>query len=187
MRVLLVALSTASAIRVQNSTSASSHNTVAMELTTGSIKIKLHPEWAPIGVAQFQKLVSSNFFTDAAFFRVVPNFIVQFGLPAQPQAEPPALQDDPVKVSNKRGTVVFATAGPNTRTTQMFINLNDNGSLDGQGFAPIGEVTEGMDVVDNVNSQYGEEPDQGAITSQGNAYLDANFPQLTKIRTANFR
>merc|ERR1719271_204922 len=151
------------------------------------VKIKLHKEWAPIGVAQFQSLVSKGWFNNAGVFRVVPGFIVQFGLPAQPQPEPAALQDDPVKVSNKRGTVVFATAGPNTRTTQMFINLGNNANLDGQGFAPIGEVTEGMDAVDNVNNQYGEEPDQGAITAQGNAYLDANFPQLTKIKSAQFR
>lgn len=151
------------------------------------VKIKLHKDWAPIGVAQFQSLVSKGWFNDAGVFRVVPGFIVQFGLPAQPQPEPAALQDDPVKVSNKRGTLVFATAGPNTRTTQMFINLGDNAQLDGQGFAPIGEVTQGLDVVDNVNNQYGEEPDQGAITAQGNAYLDANFPQLTKIKSAQFR
>merc|ERR1719420_1504341 len=151
------------------------------------VKIKMHKEWAPIGVAQFNSLVSKGWFNNAGVFRVVPGFIVQFGLPAQPQPEPAALQDDPVKMSNKRGTLVFATAGPNTRTTQMFINLGDNANLDGQGFAPIGEVTEGLNVVDNVNPQYGEEPDQGAITAQGNAYLDANFPQLTKIRSAQIR
>merc|ERR1719454_909329 len=176
MRVLILVLSTASALRVQNSTAASNHDNVAMQLTTGAIKIKLHPEWAPIGVAQFESLVSSNFFKDAAFFRVVPNFIVQFGLPAQPQPEPAPLQDDPVKVSNKRGYLVFATAGPNTRTTQLFINTKDNAFLDGQGFSPIGEVVEGMDAVDNCNAQYGEQPDQSAITSQGNAYLDKEFP-----------
>lgn len=158
----------------------------AQQLST--IKIKLHKEWAPIGVSQFQSLVAKGIFNNAAVFRVVPNFIAQFGLPANPMPEFPAIQDDPVKVNNKRGTLVFATAGPNTRTTQMFINLNDNSdSLDGQGFAPIGEVVEGMDAVDHFNPEYGEQPDQGAITSQGNAYLDQSFPRLTKIHSATFR
>merc|ERR1719502_2105952 len=143
-----------------------------------AVKVKLHPDWAPIGVAQFQKLVGSHSLDQAAFFRVVPGFIVQFGLPATPQPDIPALQDDPVKVSNKRGTVVFATAGPNTRTNQLFINLGNNANLDGQGFSPIGEITSGMAAVDGINSEYGEEPEQGAITAQGNAYLDQSFPNL---------
>ncbi|HUJ49898.1 MAG TPA: peptidylprolyl isomerase, partial [Bryobacteraceae bacterium] len=86
--------------------------------------------------------------------------------------------------SNKRGYITFATAGPNTRTTQLFINFKDNGFLDSQGFAPFGEVVEGMDVVDKINSQYGETPDQGAITSQGDAYISKNFPAIDKIKSA---
>lgn len=152
-----------------------------------TVTMKLHPEWAPIGVAQFKNLVTSHALDEAAFFRVVPGFIVQFGLPAQPQAvKDSPLQDDPVKVSNARGTVVFATSGPNTRTNQLFINLGENGpNLDAQGFSPIGEIVEGMDAVDGINSEYGEKPDQGAITSQGNAYLDKAFPNLSKIQAAS--
>jgi len=152
-----------------------------------TVRIKMHPEWAPIGVAQFQKLVTSHSLDQASFFRVVPGFIVQFGLPAQPQPEMAALQDDPVKVSNKRGTVVFATAGPNTRTNQLFINLGNNAGLDSQGFSPIGEVVEGMDAVDAINPEYGESPEQGSITAQGNAYLDQEFPNLSKIQSATMR
>lgn len=153
------------------------------------VRVKLHPEWAPIGVAQFQKLVTSHAMDEAAFFRVVPGFIVQFGLPAHPQPEMPALQDDPVlpEVSNQRSTLVFATAGPNTRTNQLFINTGNNGpNLDSQGFAPIGEVLEGMETVDAINSEYGETPDQSAITSQGNQYLDQHFPNLSKIQAATW-
>merc|ERR1719298_283333 len=136
-------------------------------MAPSAVRVKLHPEWAPLGVQRFVELVNSHALDQAAFFRVVPGFIVQFGLPATPQPDIPALQDDPVKVSNKRGTVVFATAGPNTRTNQLFINLGDNAGLDGQGFSPIGEVLEGMDAVDAINPEYGETPDQGAITEKG--------------------
>ena len=149
------------------------------------IKIKLHPEWAPIGVERLQKLIEEQFFTDAAIFRVVPGFVVQFGLPATPQEELSKLQDDPVKYSNKRGTLVFATSGPNSRTSQLFINLGDNANLDGMGFSPIGEVVEGMDVVDAINSEYRERPSQGEISEKGNAYLDENFPNLSKISSAS--
>merc|ERR1719326_251068 len=130
--LLLVLAPISSALVVRNTAAAAGSSDVVMQLvrTPGSapstVRVKLHPEWAPIGVAQFQKLVSTHSLDQAAFFRVVPGFIVQFGLPAQPQAEMTPLQDDPVKVSNKRGTVVFATAGPNTRTNQLFINLGNN-------------------------------------------------------------
>jgi cyclophilin family peptidyl-prolyl cis-trans isomerase len=152
-----------------------------------AVRVKLHPEWAPVGVAQFQKLVSSHAIDEAAFFRVVPGFIVQFGLPAHPQPEMASLQDDPVKVSNQRGTVVFATAGPNTRTNQLFINLGNNANLDGQGFSPIGEVVDGMETVDAINPEYGEKPDQSSIKAQGNAYLDPLFPNLSKIQSASMQ
>ena len=162
---------------------------VKFTTTHGDFVVEVHRDWAPLGADRFYNLVKNRFFTDNAFFRVVPNFIVQFGLPADPAVgavwQHANIKDDPVKQSNKRGTVVFATAGPNTRTTQLFINFKDNGaSLDGQGFAPFGTVTEGMDVVDGLYAGYGERPDQGLINSQGKAYLEKNFPKLDVIKSA---
>mmetsp|Transcript_36525 Transcript_36525/g.66946 ORF Transcript_36525/g.66946 Transcript_36525/m.66946 type:complete len:255 (+) Transcript_36525:78-842(+) len=153
-----------------------------------SFTVRLYPEWAPRGVNQFRELVSQNYYDEAAIFRVVPNFIAQFGLPATPQRRLPNLRDDPVKVSNKRGTLTFATAGPNTRTTQLFFNFKDNAFLDRQGFAPIGEVIgDGMKVVDSFYAGYGEQPQQGPLTVKGNAYLDEPFPKLTKISKISFK
>ncbi|MGH7070310.1 MAG: peptidylprolyl isomerase, partial [Acetobacteraceae bacterium] len=137
---------------------------------------------------RFYNLVEHGYFTGAAFFRVVPGFIVQFGLSADPAVNrvwrAANIKDDPVTQSNKRGTLTFATAGPNTRTTQLFINFADNSGLNRQGFAPFGLVTSGMDVVDKIYSGYGERPDQGAITTQGAAYLEKNFPKLDTIKSA---
>mmetsp|Transcript_40589 Transcript_40589/g.88722 ORF Transcript_40589/g.88722 Transcript_40589/m.88722 type:complete len:198 (-) Transcript_40589:124-717(-) len=159
---------------------------VAMQVDNGEgvqeFTVRIHPDWAPKGAAHFKSLVSKGYFAGAKVFRVVPGFIAQFGLPAQPQPEMPAIEDDPVTQSNKRGTLTFATAGPNTRTSQLFINYADNAFLDKQGFSPIGEVVgNGMDVVDHFYSGYGEQPDQGAITHQGDAYLNKEFPKLTMI------
>lgn len=156
--------------------------------TNGDFVVEVTRAWAPIGADRFYNLVKYGFFTDAAFFRVVPNFVVQFGISAQPDIskawEHASIQDDPVKQTNSRGGVTFATAGPNTRTTQLFLNLVDNARLDTMGFAPIGTVVEGMDVVDKIYSGYGETPDQSRITNEGKAYLDKAFPQLDSIRTA---
>ena len=125
------------------------------------------------------------------FFRALPGFVVQFGMNAKPAVEAvwqkANIRDDAVKQSNKKGYVVFATAGPNTRTTQIFINLGDNSQLDSQGFAPFGMVVEGMDVVEKFYNGYGDPPrgpDQGRIAAEGKAYLDKNFPQLDSIKTA---
>ena len=129
--------------------------------------------------------MDAGFYDGAKFFRVVPNFVVQFGLPADPEmtahhgAKP--IADDPVKESNRRGRLTFATAGPNTRTTQLFINLGDNAFLDRQGFAPFGEVTQGMEVVDSIYPGYGEQPNQGRIRMHGNRYLESSFPLLDGI------
>ena len=113
----------------------------------------------------------------------VPNFVVQWGIAADPKKFPdePAIKDDPVKTSNKRGTLTYATAGPNTRTTQLFINTSQKGNafLDKMGFAPIAEVISGMDIVDKIYAGYGEQPDQGMIEREGNTYLEKNFPLLS--------
>ena len=159
--------------------------------TKGDFVVEVHRDWAPLGADRFFNLVKNGFFTDAAFFRVVPGFIVQFGLGANPAVnqvwQKANIKDDPVKQSNKRGTLTFATAGPNTRTTQLFINFRDNAPLDSQGFAAFGTVTEGMEIVDKLYAGYGEKPDQGRITSEGKAYLDKSFPMLDRITAAKIQ
>ncbi len=161
---------------------------VEFTTTKGTFTVKVTRAWAPLGADRFYNLVKHNFFDDAAFFRIVPNFIVQFGLSADPKVSSvwrsANFPDDPVTQSNKPGTITFATAGPNTRTTQLFINFGNNGFLDGQGFSPFGQVTKGMDIVQKLYSGYGERPDQGAISSQGKAYLDKSFPNLDRITSA---
>ena len=156
--------------------------------TEGVFVVEVHRDWAPLGADRFYNLVKNGYFTNAAFFRVVPGFVVQFGLNANPALNKvwheAAIQDDPVKQSNKRGYLVFATAGPNTRTTQLFINYADNARLDGMGFAPFGMITEGLDIVDKIFPAYGEKPRQDLIMDQGDAYLKANFPDMDKIKTA---
>jgi peptidyl-prolyl cis-trans isomerase A (cyclophilin A) len=156
--------------------------------TAGDFVVEVHRDQAPLGADRFYNLVKNGFFTNAAFFRVVPGFIVQFGLSANPAVNKAwmsaNIKDDPVMGTNKRGTLVFATAGPNTRTTQLFINFGENGRLDASGFAPFGTVTDGMDVVDKIYSGYGERPDQQAITEQGDAYIAKNFPKIDKIKAA---
>ena len=153
--------------------------------TKGDFTVQVSRAWAPIGADRFYNLVKHGFFTGAPFFRVVPGFIIQFGLTPDPAVnrawQNATIKDDPVTQSNKPGYLVFATAGPNTRTTQLFINFGNNTFLDGQGFAPFGQVTDGMDVVKNLYSGYGERPDQGAITSQGKAYIE----RVSRISTAS--
>lgn len=161
---------------------------VKFETTRGDFVVQVDRAWAPLGADRFYNLVKHGYFTGAAFFRVVPGFIVQFGLSADPAVNRAwrnaNIKDDSVTQSNKRGTITFATAGPNTRTTQLFINFANNGGLDRQGFAPFGSVVSGMDVVDKIYSGYGEQPDQGAITAQGAAYLQKNFPNLDTVKSA---
>jgi peptidyl-prolyl cis-trans isomerase A (cyclophilin A) len=168
-------------------------NKVRFETTKGAVVIELLPDAAPLGVARVKELVAAGFFTDIGCFRVVPGFVVQFGISGDPkisaQWREKKLQDDPVKASNRRGYLTFATAGPNTRTSQLFINLKDNVQLDNMGFAPVGKVVEGMDVVDKLYSGYGERPSnaQPQIESQGNAYLKVQFPELDYIKSASLQ
>jgi peptidyl-prolyl cis-trans isomerase A (cyclophilin A) len=161
---------------------------VKFTTTKGDFVVQVTRAWAPLGADRFYNLVTHGFFTDAAFFRNVPGFIVQFGLNANPAVnkvwQNANIKDDKVTQSNAPGTLTFATAGPNTRTTQLFINFGNNTFLDSQGFAPFGKVISGMDVVEKFYSGYGERPDQGAITSQGKAYLDKNFPNIDSIQSA---
>ena len=165
---------------------------------SGTVKIQLRPEWAPRGVSRFEELVDSGFYNNCRFFRVLPGFIAQFGINGSPDVmskwRSSNIPDDPVKVSNARGTVVFATAGKNTRTTQIFVNTRNQGNdfLDRQGFSPFGEVIEGMDIIDQLYSGYGEGapsgkgPNQGLIQAKGNTYLEASYPKLSYISDATF-
>lgn len=161
--------------------------TVKFETAKGDILVDITREWAPIGADRLYSLVKAGFYDDVGFFRVVPGFVVQFGLNGDPAAnkawKDEKLQDDPVTQSNKRGTITFATSGPNTRTTQLFINFADNTNLDKMGFAPFGTVQD-MKAVDAINAEYGQSPNQGRITTQGNAYLKEAFPKMDFITKA---
>ncbi len=161
---------------------------VKFETSKGDFTVEVTRAWAPLGADRFYNLVKDGFYDDARFFRVIQGFMAQFGIHGDPQVSArwraARIQDDPVKQSNTRGMVTFAMGGPNTRTTQLFINFGDNSRLDGQGFPPFGRVVQGMDVVDKINSEYGETPNQGQIQSQGNAYLTAQFPRLDYIKKA---
>lgn len=161
---------------------------VRFSTTAGDVVVEVHRSWAPRGVDRFYNLVIHHYFDGDAFFRVVPGFIVQFGMSPYPRVnsawQSATLKDDPVLHTNEEGTITFATAGPNTRTTQFFINFGNNSSLDSQGFAPFGRVIEGMDVVKQIYSGYGERPDQREIMSKGETYLEAQFPSLDTIKFA---
>lgn len=153
----------------------------------GQFVVEVHRDWAPRAADRFYELVKDKYYNDARFFRVVPNFVAQFGLAASPAMTKKwdkAIDDDPVLHTNARGTLTFATPAPNSRTAQVFINLRSNQTLDDQKFAAFGQVVEGMDNVEKIYSKYGEEPDQQEITLRGNAYLKSKFPLLDYIRTA---
>ncbi|MBR4986927.1 MAG: peptidylprolyl isomerase [Proteobacteria bacterium] len=160
---------------------------VDVKTTKGMIRLELNRAWAPKGVDRFYNLVKAGYFSDIAFFRMVKGFVIQFGIHGTPLVSSvwreANIGDDPVVETNARGTIVFATAGPNTRTTQLFINLADNARLDDMGFAPIGKVVSGMDIVDSLNFEYGERPNQMKIQKDGNAYLKPNFPKLDYIES----
>ena len=161
---------------------------VKFDTSKGEVIIEVHRAWAPIGAARFYDAVKIGFYDDTRFFRVVPDFMVQFGINGDPKVQSKwrdaKIKDDKVTQSNKKGYITFATSGPNSRTSQVFINFSDNSFLDRMGFAPFGQVVEGMDVVEKINAQYGESPDQSAIQTSGNAYLTKKFPELTYIKKA---
>ena len=169
---------------------------VKFATTKGDIVIEVKRADAPMGADRFYNLVKIGFFNDAAFFRAIKGFMVQFGLHGAPAVNKvwrgAQIDDDPVKGSNKRGMITFAKQSrPNTRTTQVFINFKDNANLDGMGFAPFGKVVDGMDVVDSLYTGYGEGapggrgPSQGRIQREGNAYLKKDFPELDYIKSAS--
>jgi peptidyl-prolyl cis-trans isomerase A (cyclophilin A) len=164
---------------------------VQLETSKGPIVIAVHRDWSPNGADRFHHLVQTGYYDDVRFFRVLPGFVVQFGMHGDParnaQWASNGLIDEPVKQTNKRGTVTFAKSSmPNSRTTQLFINLGDNSMLDSDGFAPFGEVVQGMDVVAQLNSEYGGAPSdrQPDIAAEGNAFLNREYPRLDFIRTA---
>lgn len=167
---------------------------VKFETTAGSFTIEAHRDWAPIGADRFYRLVEEKYFDDCRFFRNIKGFMVQFGINGDPKVNQrwynDSIKDDPVKQSNQRGMVTFAMRGPNTRTTQLFINFSDNSRLDKDGFAPIGKVVAGMAVVERLFAGYGEGapagkgPDQTRIQTEGNDYLKKEFPRLDYIKAA---
>jgi peptidyl-prolyl cis-trans isomerase A (cyclophilin A) len=152
--------------------------------------IEVTRAWSPNGADRFYNLVKGGFYDEVRFFRVVPDFMVQFGINGDPSVSAKwrsaTISDDAVKQSNKRGYITFAKTGaPNSRTTQVFINFKDNSFLDGQGFSPFGRVISGMEVVDQIYSGDGERPEQGQIQSSGNVYLNKSFPKLDYVKKAS--
>ena len=164
------------------------------DTSKGAFVIEVQRDWAPNGADRFYNLVKNGFYDNVRFFRVIPGFMVQFGINGDPQLSSKwreaRLQDDPVKQSNKAGFVTYAMAGPNTRTSQVFINFGDNSRLDRDGFAPFGRVVSGMDVVNKLDAEYGEGaprgrgPDQGRLQAEGNAYLQRDFPNMDFVKKA---
>jgi len=167
---------------------------VKFDTSKGAFVVQVTRAWAPQGADRFYNMAKSGFFDNVRFFRVISGFMVQFGINGDPAVmarwRDAPLKDDPVSQSNKRGLITFATAGPNTRTTQVFINFADNGRLDQMGFAPFGQVISGMNVVDALNPEYGEGaprgrgPDQGRLQREGNAYLGKEFPRMDFVKKA---
>lgn len=164
------------------------------DTSKGAFVVEVRREWAPNGADRFYNLVRNGFYDNVRFFRVVSGFMVQFGINGDPKLSAvwrtANIKDDPVKQSNKRGFITFATSGPDSRTTQVFINFADNSALDRQGFAAFGQIVSGMNVIDAINAEYGEGaprgrgPDQGRIQSEGNAYLTKDFGRLDFVKKA---
>jgi peptidyl-prolyl cis-trans isomerase A (cyclophilin A) len=167
---------------------------VKFDTSKGPFVVEVHRDWAPNGADRFYNLVKNGFYDNDRFFRVVEGFMVQFGINGNPKISKvwrdANIKDDAVKQSNKRGMITFATSGPNSRTTQVFINFNNNVGLDDQGFSPFGQVVSGMKVVDSLYNGYGEGaprgsgPDQGRVQDEGNVYLNQDFPMLDYVKKA---
>jgi peptidyl-prolyl cis-trans isomerase A (cyclophilin A) len=162
---------------------------VAFETTRGTFVVQANRKWAPLGVDRLHQLVSTAAFDDNAFFRVVPNFIVQFGAVSDPKVnahwDSLRIPNEPRFARNLRGTMAFAQDNkPDSRAHQLFINLKDNAHLDSMSFVPIGLVVEGMAVVDSINPEYREKPQYHMIATLGNKYLQRMFPKLDYIKTA---
>jgi len=165
---------------------------VNLDTSRGPVVIEVHRDWAPIGVDHFYTLVKAGYYDGDRFFRVLPGFVVQFGINGDPATtakwKDMNLQDDPVTQSNTVGMVTYAkTSAPNSRSTQLFINVGNNQSLDTQGFAPFGKVISGMGAVLKIYSGYGQAPDQSQIEGQGNTYLQSQFPNLDYIKKATIQ
>ncbi|MBI3789903.1 MAG: peptidylprolyl isomerase [Gemmatimonadetes bacterium] len=171
--------------------------TIVFTTTKGDVEVLVQRRLAPRGADRLHYLVTNGFFSGARFYRVLPGFVAQFGLSGIPAVDAAfdklTLDDDPVRAKNLKGTLVFATAGPNTRTTQLFINLADNAQLDQMGFAPLGKVVRGMDAVEKFYAGYGEGapmgagPDQMKLKAVGNDYLKAQFPELDSVVRATIK
>jgi cyclophilin family peptidyl-prolyl cis-trans isomerase len=192
LRNVMLMLIVAGPLAAQETTAAPNQYFARVETTKGVFVLEINRDWAPRGADRFYSLVRGGFFDDSRFFRVVPNFIVQFGIARDSATNArwatATFPDDSVKHSNTLGTVAFAMRGPNDRTTQPFISVTDNSRLDAQGFAPIGRVVEGMDVVTSIYSGYGENSGGGVragkqapLLAGGSAYLDREYPKLDKL------
>ena len=170
---------------------------VKFDTTKGTFTVQVTRAWAPQGADRFYNLVKSGFYDDVRFFRVISGFMVQFGISGNPAVmagwRDAPIKDDPVVQSNKRGFITFAMAGPNTRTSQVFINFADNARLDASGFSPFGQIVSGMDVVDKLNAEYGEGapngrgPDQSRMQREGNTYLAKEFSRLDFVKKATIQ
>ncbi|MCX5755916.1 MAG: peptidylprolyl isomerase [Gemmatimonadetes bacterium] len=161
---------------------------VTFTTTKGEFVVRVRRVWSPKAADRLYYLFNAKYYDGVVFYRVVPGFMAQFGFNGDPKVSAAwfsrTIPDEPVRVSNSRGTMSFAARGPNTRTTQLFINFAANAQLDGMKFAPVATVISGMSVVDLLYKGYGEAPDQGMISKSGNAYLKKAFPKLDAILTA---
>ena len=194
MRILVAALllvfgaGLVNAQETAKSTKAPDKFRVKFETSCGDFTVEVQRDWAPLGADRFHELVQAGFYDECRFFRVVPGFVVQWGMNGDPAVyakwKDREIKDDKVTQSNREGMITFASRGPNTRTCQLFINLADNQRLDDLGFAPFGKVVEGLDVVQKITSEYGQRPQQPLIQEEGNAYLKKEFPKMDYIKKA---